>query len=153
MSLITPPNARACMLIRRPVAEVFNAFVDPAVTTKFWFSRASARLAQGATVTWHWDFYGVFAEVTVRVLEPNRRIGFDWPTPVEMNFAARGEAGTFVSVLASGFEGTDDDRIAQALDSTEGFNLVLAACKIHLEHGIEPRLIADKNPDGWVRER
>jgi hypothetical protein len=33
------------MLIRRPVEEVFNAFVDPTVTTRFWFSRSSGQLA------------------------------------------------------------------------------------------------------------
>ncbi|MBC7990984.1 MAG: polyketide cyclase, partial [Luteimonas sp.] len=27
------------MLIRRPVAEVFEAFVDPAITSRFWFTR------------------------------------------------------------------------------------------------------------------
>ncbi len=41
-----------------------------------------------------------------------------------------------------------DEQVTQALDSTEGFNLVIAACKVFLEHGIDPRLIADKNPDG-----
>lgn len=29
------PAAKTAMLIRRPVAEVFQAFVDPAITTKF----------------------------------------------------------------------------------------------------------------------
>ncbi len=32
------------MLIRKPVAEVFEAFVDPEVTTKFWFAKSSGRL-------------------------------------------------------------------------------------------------------------
>jgi uncharacterized protein YndB with AHSA1/START domain len=35
------------MLIRRPVAEVFEAVVDPDVTTKFWFTRSSGRLEPG----------------------------------------------------------------------------------------------------------
>jgi uncharacterized protein YndB with AHSA1/START domain len=34
--LTTPPVAKAAMLIRRPVADVFEAFVDPAITSKFW---------------------------------------------------------------------------------------------------------------------
>ena len=37
MTLMKSPVARATMLIRRPVEEVFNAFVDPTVTTRFWF--------------------------------------------------------------------------------------------------------------------
>ena len=146
MALTRPPVARATMLIRRPVAEVFAAFVDPAVTTRFWFSRASGPLAAGATVTWYWDHYGVSGEVTVTALERNRRLAIAWPTPVEWTFVPKGRHATFVSIEASGFTGSDDERVAQALDSTEGFNLVIAACKALLEHGIELGLIGDKHP-------
>jgi uncharacterized protein YndB with AHSA1/START domain len=138
------------MLIRKPVADVFNAFVDPAVTTKFWFSRSTGRLAAGETVTWYWDVYGASGDVLVKSLELNKRISFEWPTPVEMSFTPKGDGSTFVSVIASGFTGTDDEKMSQALDSTEGFNLVLSACKVFLEHGINPQIIPDKNPDGWV---
>lgn len=150
MALMTPPTARATMLIRRPVAEVFNAFVNPDVTTKFWFSRSTGRLATGKVVTWHWDFYGASGDLLVKAMEMNKRIAFEWPTPVEMTFTPKSNESTFVSVIASGFTGTDDEKVLQALDSTEGFNLVLSACKVFLEHGIDPRIIPDKNPDGWV---
>ncbi len=78
------------MLIRRPVEEVFNAFVDPTVTTRFWFSRSSGQLAPGKTVTWYWDQYGVSGEVTVTALEKNQRIAIEWPTPVEWTFTPKG---------------------------------------------------------------
>jgi uncharacterized protein YndB with AHSA1/START domain len=42
--------AEAAILIRRPAAEVFNAFMDPAVTTKFWFTKSSGKLDKGKTV-------------------------------------------------------------------------------------------------------
>ena len=38
------PVASAGMLIRRPTAEVFEAFVDPAITARFWFSAAAVGL-------------------------------------------------------------------------------------------------------------
>ncbi len=150
MTLTKPPVARATMLIRRPVEEVFKAFVDPAVTTKFWFSRSSGQLAQNETVTWYWDQYGVSGEVTVKALEKNQRIVIEWPTPVEWTFTPKSNDATFVSIVASGFTGTDDEKVAQALDSTEGFNLVISACKALLEHGIDLRLVSDKNPDAAV---
>ncbi len=136
------------MLIRRPVEEVFNAFVDPAVTTQFWFTRASGRLASGEILTWYWDQQGVSAEVKVVTLEQNQRIVIAWPTPVEWIFTPKGSDTTFVSITAYGFTGTDDEQMDQALDSTEGFNLVISACKALLEHGIRLRLISDKNWDG-----
>jgi uncharacterized protein YndB with AHSA1/START domain len=138
------------MLIRRPIEEVFNAFVDPTVTTKFWFSRSSGRLAPGEKVTWYWDQHGVSGEVTVTALEKNQRIVIEWPTPVELTFTPKGNDATFVSIIASGFTGTDDEKVAQALDSTEGCDLVISACKALLEYGIDLRLVSDKIPDAAV---
>ena len=41
-------------------------------------------------------------------------------------------------------------RQAKALDSTGGFNLVLAGANCFLEHGIEPNLVVDRAPDAVV---
>lgn len=150
MALSQDPVARATMRIRRPPVEVYAAFVDPAITTRFWFSRAGGPLVPGATVTWHWDDYGASADVRVVALEPGRRIAIEWPTPVEWRFTPHGGDATFVAIAASGFAGSDDEKVAQALDATEGFNLVVAACKAWLEHGIDLRLVADKAPDAHV---
>jgi uncharacterized protein YndB with AHSA1/START domain len=43
------------MLIRKPVAEVFEAFVNPDITTKFWFTKSSGRLEAGKQVQWEWE--------------------------------------------------------------------------------------------------
>ena len=86
MNLDQPPIVRAEMLIRRPVAEVFNAFVDPAITSRFWFTRGSGPLEQGAEIKWYWDMYGVSADVKVRSIEQDRRIVIEWPTPGRVGF-------------------------------------------------------------------
>lgn len=153
---MTAPVAAAGMLIRRPVAEVFEAFVDPVITRRFWFTDGGGRLEPGAVLTWTWAMYGVSTEVVVKAIEPNRRILIDWdntssPTQVEWLFEARGDH-TWVTVENRGF--TDDaDGVGKALDSTGGFALVMAGAKIWLEHGIEPGLVVDRFPDhlapGW----
>ena len=51
------PVAKAEMLIRRPVAEVFEAFVNPVLTSKFWFTKGSGRLEAGKQVKWDWEMY------------------------------------------------------------------------------------------------
>jgi uncharacterized protein YndB with AHSA1/START domain len=38
-------QTKAEMLIRKPVAEVFEAFINPEITSKFWFTSGSGRLA------------------------------------------------------------------------------------------------------------
>lgn len=146
MTLENSPVAKATMLIRRPIEEVFNSFIDPSITTKFWFSRSTGPLKVGETITWYWDHYGVSAEILVKAIEENKRIEIEWPTPVEWLFTSNDDGTTFVSIKASGFTGNDDERVAEALDSTEGFNLVISACKALLEHGIQLNLVTDKCP-------
>lgn len=145
-----PPVVRAEMLIRRPVQEVFRAFVDPEVTTKFWFTKGSGKLESGAKVRWDWEMYGVGADIDVLAVEQNSRIVIDWGTRVEWTFVARGENETFVTIVNDGFEGTADELLEQAMDSTQGFTFVLSGLKAYLEHGIQLNLVADKSPDANI---
>jgi uncharacterized protein YndB with AHSA1/START domain len=147
--------AKCELLIRKPVAAVFEAFVDPAITTRFWFTKGSGRLEPGAHLRWDWEMYGVGTDVTVKAIEPNRRILVEWntadnPSEVEWTFAERGHARTWVTVENRGFSGPRNAQIAEALDSTGGFALVLAGAKIWLEHGIEPRFVLDRHVDARV---
>ena len=155
MTTRTQPIAEAQMLIRRPGAVVFEAFVDPAVASRFWFSKGSDKLAAGKRVRWDWEMYGAGTAVEVKAIEPGKRILIEWdgpdnPTSVEWTFEARGEAQTFVKIRNWGFSGDADEIVAKALDSTGGFNLVLAGAKFFLEHGIEPNLVVDRAPDAVV---
>ena len=147
------PAATSAMLIRRPVSEVFAAFVDPAITSKFWFTRGSGPLEPGATVDWFWDMYGFSTQAHVVAVEPNRRILVDWmtgdvPTSIEWRFFPRPDRTTFVCITNSGFTGTGDVIARHAVGATEGFTFVLAGAKAYLEHGIVLNLVADRFPDG-----
>lgn len=149
MALQTEPIVKTQMLIRRPVAEVFEAFVDPAITTRFWFTKSSGRLEPGKQVRWDWEMYGVFADVDVKAVEPNRRILIEWddpPRPVEWIFTAREDGTTLVSITNSGFRGSEDEIVAQAIDAMGGFVMVLAGAKALLEHNIVLNLVADHHP-------
>ena len=146
MKLTHPPVAKAEMLIHRPVAEVFNAFVDSEVTTKFWFTKSSGRMEEGRQVTWEWEMYQVSTPVTVKALEPNRRILIEWwgGTTVEWIFTSRPDGSTFVSVTNAGFTGDGDEMFKEAIQSTEGFTIVLAGLKALLEHNVALNLVGDR---------
>ena len=151
--LTQPPITKTAMLIRRPVAEVFEAFINPAITTKFWFTKSSGRLEEGKQVQWEWEMYSVGAPVTVKVIEPNRRIVIEWPgysglTTVEWTFAPQKDETTFVTITETGFTGTGDELVQQVTDSTGGFTLVLAGLKALLEHNIQLNLVGDRFPAG-----
>ena len=151
--LTQAPVATAAMLIRQPVAEVFEAFVDPAITSRFWFTKGSGRLEPGATVQWDWEMYNASTQLHVREIEQNRRIVIEWQgysgqTTVEWTFTPHTDDSTFVSITESGFSGTADDVVKQALESTGGFTLVVAGLKAWLEHGISLNLVLDRFPPG-----
>lgn len=141
------------MLIRRPVADVFEAFIDPAITSNFWFTAGSGRLDVGKTVEWTWGMYGFSIQVTAKAIEPTQRILIEWPgysspTTVQWTFAPFEDDATFVSITESGFVGDGDEILKQVTGSTQGFTLVLAGAKAYLEHGIRLNLVADRYPKG-----
>ncbi len=149
------PVAVVQMLIRKPVREVFEAFVDPAITTRFWFTKSSGKLEPGKVVHWAWEMYGASAEVHVLEVEEDQGIRIEWSgngvtTTVEWEFEARAEGATLVRIMHRGFPGSDEQKLQQALDSKGGFSLVLAGLKALLEHDIRLNLVADQYPDSHV---
>ncbi len=67
------PVIETQMLIRKPVADVFNAFIDPQITTQFWFSASTGKLEQGKTVVWNWEKYQVKIKLKcLQLLKINR---------------------------------------------------------------------------------
>lgn len=137
------------MMIRRPVAEVFKAFTDPAITTKFWFTKSSGPLEAGKTVTWEWEMYGVATEVQVQEIVPDQLIATTWGEPstrVDYIFTALNPEQTYVVIKNYGFEQDGAELLRAVIDSTGGFTTVLDGMKAYLEHGIQLNLIADKFP-------
>lgn len=151
---IEGPVATAQMMIRQPIERVFESLIEPSITSRFWFSKSSGPLSVGKRVRWDWEMYGLHTEVEVKALETNKRILLEWnqpedPSVVEWTFEARGPDRTFVKVKNWGFAKGDLKRANhEAIASTGGFSFVLAAMKVFLEHGIEPNLIVDHDPDG-----
>ncbi|WP_261134441.1 SRPBCC family protein [Bacillus sp. Marseille-Q3570] len=147
-------NAKVEMLIRKPVNKVFEAFIDPEITTKFWFTKSSGRLEQEKRIRWDWEMYGVGADLVVKAIEENKRIliEFDDNTTVEWIFTPRAENETFVTITNAGFQGEREEIVNQVIDSTGGFTIVLCGLKAFLEHGIVLNLVADKFPDANVNQ-
>jgi uncharacterized protein YndB with AHSA1/START domain len=149
--------AKTETLIRKPIADVFEAFTDPAVTSKFWFSRGSDRLEAGKTIRWDWEMYDFSVEAKVKALESNKRIVVEWsaygtPTGIEWVFTPRVDGTTFVSITNSGFSGSSEEIAKTAIGASEGFAFVLARAKALLEHNVRLNLVPDRFPDGLPKE-
>jgi len=147
------PVAKTGMLIHKPVANVFEAFIDPSITIEFWFTKSSGRLEVGKQITWKWEMYDASTHVTAKVIEPDKRIIIEWDgysgrTTVEWKFAAHTRETTFVSITESGWTGNGDELVKYATNSIQGFTWVLAGLKALLEHNVRLNLVADRFPRG-----
>lgn len=151
MTTETKYFAKTEMLIRKPIEQVFQAFINPEITTKFWFTKSSGKLEEGKETEWTWEMYNHSISVRAKMIELNKKIEIEWGnsdeiSTVEWKFKNLGEIGTFVSIVNSGFQGETEKIISQIRDSTEGFTLVLTGLKAYLEHNIELNLILDRFP-------
>ena len=148
--------AFAAMLIRRPIAEVFAAFTDPAITSRFWFSDGSAVLREpDQRAHWRWSWYGFESPVGVLEIRPPTLLKLRWGEGddagiVSWRFTPRGDDAAFVEIEHAGFQGDADAVIRQLRDSTEGFAFVLAGAKAWLEQGVQLNLVPDRHPDAHV---
>jgi uncharacterized protein YndB with AHSA1/START domain len=142
-------QAHSRMMIRKPVAEVFNAFIDPSITKNFWFTRSNGKLEVNKTLVWEWEMYNVSASVLVKEINQNSKIVIQWGEPattVEFQFQQISQNATYVQIVESGYQETGDKLLKHMIDSTGGFTTVLDGLKAYLEHGINLNLIADKFP-------
>lgn len=143
------PVVETQMLIRKSVAIVFEAFIDPSITTQFWFTKSSGRLVTGTELLWEWEMYNASAKVFVKEIEQNKKISIEWGVPattVDFHFNALSDDTTYVIIKNYGFDLQNEELIKSLIDSTAGFTTVLDGLKAYLEHGINLNLIADKFP-------
>lgn len=145
--------------VAKPVAEVFEAVVDPAKLSRYFTTGgAKGRLETGATV--HWDFHdfpGAFPVEVVEV-ETNRRIVLRWEanegapadgeaavtasagysTTVTMTFEPLDGGRTLVSIAEEGWRETESG-LKASYGNCQGWSQMLSALKANLEYGINLR--------------
>ena len=144
-------SAKARILIRRPVFDVYDAFANPERMSRFWFGRLDNGLEEGRTVTWTLgeqpDAPGF--DVRVKKLQRPHSIVMEWGTGddctlVTWTFEERSPDTTILRVEETGFSGNPQEIVASALDSTGGFNQVIVAAKALLEHGAVINVVKDR---------
>ena len=143
------PIVETQMLIRKPVSEVFHAFINPEITTNFWFTKSSGNLEKGGKVKWEWEMYNVSTEVEVKEIIQNKLITIEWDEPtttVDFEFKVVTEESTYVVIKNHGFHQTGRELIEAIKNNTGGFTTVLDGFKAYLEHGIKLNLVGDKFP-------
>jgi uncharacterized protein YndB with AHSA1/START domain len=132
------------MLIEAPPEEVYRAFIEPDRLTRFWLSKASGPLRKGEPIEWQFMVKGVKETVTATQLEPGKHIAWRWSDgEVDIDLEPL-EGGTAVALTHAGFSGTEAEKVDAALNSTEGFTIVLCDLKTLLESGVSANLTKSK---------
>ncbi len=151
--LTKAPAVNVGLLIRRPRHVVFEALADPAITTRFWYTKSSGRMIKGAELTWEWEMYGVSSRVLVDEVESDSRIRFRWDgydpahrTTVEFRFVPYENETTYLDISETGFTGDGDTQMSRALDSTAGFTFLLSSVKAALEEDVTLKVVLDAHP-------
>ena len=141
-----PPIAKIELLIRRPAAEAYRAFVEPEMLTKFWLARASAPLTPNGQARWEFLVAGAAATLHVRSMIENQSIRTTWDdeTTIDFDFIPLEPELTQVRVTQAGFTGSPEEVVAKALDATQGFTLVLCELKALLEQNLSLNAVRDK---------
>lgn len=127
--------------IGKPSIDVFEAFVDPAEISNFWFSSSSARWERGKTIILRYDEYDAQLDIEVLEMDLNKKIVFKWDANgeghiVTITLNELEKSSTRVEVNEEGFHENDDDFISQLIDNKEGWVYMLTCLKAYLEFGL-----------------
>jgi uncharacterized protein YndB with AHSA1/START domain len=139
------PEFQVQLKIRRPVAQVFEAVVDPAKLSGYFVKSSSGPLAEGSTVSWSFAEAPEPFPVVVSEVIPNERIRFSWPaedgayqTLVEMNFEPLDETNTMVRIKETGWRETPGG-IRASYSNSGGWMHMMCCLKAYLEYDINLR--------------
>jgi uncharacterized protein YndB with AHSA1/START domain len=131
--------------INKPLAEVFDAVINPKKLTGYFCHQSDGPLVEGKTVHWTWSATKtVTHDVKVKQIVPNAKIVIEWPsmsggtTTFEMTFSALDAGRTMVAVSESGWP-TTDEGFKASYKNCEGWQHMMSCMKAYLEHGIDLR--------------
>jgi uncharacterized protein YndB with AHSA1/START domain len=139
------PKFQVQLKIRKPVAEVFDAVVQPERLSGYFVQKSSGPLIEGKTV--HWTFAEVAGDtdVVVRQVQKNERLVLEWPaagggyqTRIVMLFEPLDASNTMVRIEESGWH-DDAAGIEASYGNCGGWMHMMACLKAYLEYGINLR--------------
>ena len=133
-------TAKATLQIQKPIAEVFEAIVNPEHITKYFISESSGRMETGKELTWEFPEFTDRFPVKVKEVQPNKFISFVWDeeTVVNITLEEQPDKSTVVKVT-EGEKELNEKNLKWLTDNSFGWGNFLTCMKAYLEYGIELR--------------
>jgi uncharacterized protein YndB with AHSA1/START domain len=136
-------NVKVKDKVLKPIAEVFEAIVNPDKLSNFFISRASGPIRQGESVTWFFDDIGGQLPIEVKVVHENKLITFDWAASgikaqVDIHLTVHDPTTTSITITEKSFQ-LDKTGVSKALQQTQGWTDFICSMKAYLYCGINLR--------------
>jgi uncharacterized protein YndB with AHSA1/START domain len=96
-------KAQATIQIQKPIKEVFEAIVNPAMMTNYFISESTGRMEDGAILNWKFpEFPEMDCPVKQIKTEPNKSVSFVWDpeTVVHILLTEQADKSVVVTVEA-----------------------------------------------------
>jgi len=131
--------------IRKPVAEVFHAIVDPEILSTYFTKSSSGPLVSGAKVIWSWPDGNAPESFFVENVIPNEKIEGHWKAwkvdyhvKTTFTFIAKEDDSTLVRIFEDGFRSDELGR-ESSYGQCSGWTHMLLCLKARLEFDIDLR--------------
>ena len=131
--------------VLKPVADVFDAVVNPTKLSGYLVQTASGPFQEGKQVTWRFPEFPMNVPITVGKVVPSKLVTFEWgdrkegsDTSVTIEFEALDKDSTSVQVTETGWQPDEKGRENSYRNNT-GWMHMLCCLKAYLEYGINLR--------------
>jgi uncharacterized protein YndB with AHSA1/START domain len=129
--------------IQKPVAEVFEAIVDPAQMSHYFISSSTGRMDEGKSLKWRFPEFDDDYPVRIGKISKPGYISFYWEMEgiellIEINLTSMPDHSTHVIITEKEMP-NDEKGINWLKGNTEGWANFLACLKAWLEYGINLR--------------
>lgn len=136
---------RTGLQVLKPVAEVFDAIVDPGKMKNYFISSSTGFIKAGEVITWKFPEMDIEFPVTVGKIEKDKYISYSWDgamdgeqTLVEMILEPVKEDITFIRITEKS-KTNNEAGIKWLKSNTEGWANFLACLKAWMEYGVHLR--------------
>ena len=134
---------KTALQIQKPVAEVFEAIVNPDQMCQYFISKSSGRMEEGKELIWRFPEFDLEFPVRIGKIETDQYISYYWNIDemkllVEITLTIKENNSTLVSITEKS-RNNDEIGIKWLKGNTEGWANFLACLKAYLEYGINLR--------------
>lgn len=139
------PIVKVQLSVLKPVAEVFDAIIDPHKLSAYFTETASDKMLAGKEVIWKFPEFPDQIPVTILEVISNQLIKLEWTqeggykTQVEIHLKAiENDHATALTIIESGWS-SDETAIKNSYQNCGGWMHMLCSLKAYLEYGINLR--------------